>query len=177
MVQEVQTPVTPTTINTLETIEAIWTSSRKIIIWRQTRDRPYGESWASMSLTIEARRVYPGEYYEDMEWTVSVYDVVWELAYTQVWNWLRVPLEWMYSITINCARGSTTQGLNSTTTTRIKVDTKTVYTYTTSVYNPVNTETISVLIWKFSVISIHIDMERFTEWTWWWDASVIVKKL
>ena len=92
MVQEVQTTTTTNTENTLETIEAIWTSSRKIIIWRQTRERIYGESGVKMKFNTWELHLVEGNYYEDLEWTATVYDEIWEMTYGKSWNGEKINL-------------------------------------------------------------------------------------
>jgi hypothetical protein len=182
MVQEVQTTITTNTENTLETIEAIWTSSRKIIIWRQTRERIYGESGVKMKFNTWELLLVEGNYYEDLEWTATVYDEVWEMSYGKSWNGVRVPVQWNYSITINCPNGTNTPSWwQKTCITRLTVDKNKVYEYANTV-NSVHTETINMTLWKFALLELHIDVDMTASLSWWqiyaWiEPSIIIQKI
>lgn len=175
MIQKVQTDVTTTPENTLETIEAIWTSSRKIIIWRQTRERIYGESGATLNFTSISIQAHSGDIFENMDGTATVTDVVWDLAYTLWGNWVRIPLQWNYQLTITTAKWSSVWRIM---TTRVKVDWVTVYTYTSS-SNTDHTDTINMTIGKFSVVSMEQDWEATADLVYvWWRTSVVqIQKL
>lgn len=175
-IQQVQTPIDTTQETTLETIEAIWTSSRKIIIWRQTRQKIYGESWATLTFTAPTRTYQPEWFYPDLEWTWTVSDVVWELSYNQQWNWMRLPLQSSYSLTITPAKWRSTWYWPVVTTTRVRLAGKTIYTYNSSSTADYS-ETITVTAWKFSVLTIELDMELPTTWSTGWTATVVVQKL
>jgi len=178
MVQQVQTDVNITPENTLETIEAIWTSSRKIIIGRQTRERIYWESWATLSFASNTISATSWDYYDNLDGTATLTDVVWDLAYTLWGNWVRIPLQWNYQLTINTAHWSTTWAWVTTTTTRVRVDWVTVYTYD----NPVNQDhidTINMTIGKFSVVSMEQDgtTTKTNSYVWWQTSTVTIQKL
>ena len=78
--QEVQTAVDITPENTLETIEAIWTSSRKIIIGRQTRWIVQWWSWLSMQNSVYLV-MHAWDETDDLIWTLTVFDTYWDLFY------------------------------------------------------------------------------------------------
>ena len=175
-IQQVQTPIDTTQETTLETIEAIWTSSRKIIIWRQTRQKIYGESWATYTFTAPSQSYQPEWFYPDLEWTWSVSNVIWELAYNQQWNGMRLPLQSSYSLTITPASWRATWYWDVVTTTRVRVWGKTVYTYE-SHRTDGHTDTITITAWKFSVVTVEMDMYLPTTSSTGWTATVIVQKL
>lgn len=174
--QEVQTAVEITPENTLETIEAIWTSSRKIIIWRQTRQKIYGESGATLTFVAPAKYYQPAWFYPNLEWTWTVSDEVWELSYSQNWDWMRLPLQSSYSLTITPAKWHSSWYWPIITTTRVKIAGETVYSYDSS-SSADYSETITVTAWKFSVLTIELDMQLPTTADTGWTAIVKVQKL
>ena len=174
--QEVQTAVDITPENTLETIEAIWTSSRKIIIWRQTRQRLYGESGATLAFVVPRVDYQPAWFYPNLEWTWSVSDEVWELAYTPQWNWMRLPIQSSYSLNITTVKWRSSSYWPIVATTRVKLSGDTIYSYDSS-SSADHSETITVIAGKFSVLTIEVDMSLPTYWTIDWTAIVKVQKL
>lgn len=174
--QEVQTAVEVTPENTLETIEAIWTSSRKIIIWRQTRQKIYGESWATLTFVAPTISYQPAWFYPNLEWTWTVSNEVWELAYSQQWDWMRLPLQSSYSLTITTAKWRSTWYWPVVATTRVKLAGETIYSYDSS-SNSDYSETITVIAGKFSVLTIEIDMSLPTTSAIGWTATVKVQKI
>lgn len=174
-IQQVQTPIDTTQETTLETIEAIWTSSRKIIIWRQTRQKIYGESGATYTF------VTPLEYqnawtYHDLEGTGTVSDEIWELSYNQQGNWMRLPLQSSYSLTITPASWRATAYWDVVRTTRVLVGGKIVYTYD-STRTDGHTDTITITAWKFAVVTVESDISLPTTWSTRWTTTVVVQKL
>lgn len=155
MIQDTQTNIAHPVNDTLETIDAIWTSSRKVIIWRQTREIIRGESWAKLSFETEHINV-PAWWgtYLDMDGTWTVYDEVGDVGYKAVDKWIRIPLQWNYSLGITTAKG---WGWYLTATTTITVDWDEVYTYSTSSAAD-HTDTLNLTIGKFSIVKAHIDL-------------------
>lgn len=171
-IQEVQTSITTTPENTLETIEAIWTSSRKIIIWRQTRERISlaWESWATLSYYVPDT---PIDWYTETEWEGTITNVVWELIYSKSGEWVRLPLEWSYQLTINCFRWSQNPSGTITATTRVLADRKQVYSYDNSA-NSAHQDTINITVGKFTVIEMDLIYNSTYSATRWNVAQTIV---
>ena len=174
MVQEVQTPVETTPINTLETIEAIWTSSRKIIIWRQTRDRLYWESGVTLSYYVPTVTV---DWYTETEWEATLLDEVWELSYNKNWEWVRIPIEWTYQLTIDCFRWSQNPSGTIIATTRVLADNKQIYSYDNSA-NSDHQDVITVTLGKFTTIRMDLIYDSdYSATRWNVTKTVVIQKL
>ena len=149
MVQEVQTEVVKRQENTLETIESIWTSSRKIIIDRQTR-HVYKHSWVSMNTKFDTfGSVDPAP------WTiippiidVTTYDAQGEIEYKLIDGKLRIPVAWQYQVTI-----SYPTSWSGTMTTNLRVNGKKVYSKDTT-GNGSYTDSMTLDLGKYDMLSV-----------------------
>lgn len=158
MVQEVQTPVEATPINTLETIEAIWTSSRKIIIWRQTRDRPYGESKITLTLSLEPD-LTPREETDDLRGDPVISDEAWEFTYTQIWDWIRIPLGGTYRLTVTTPSYRNNSSWSVYPTVKVRAWSRVIYKYYNEEHS-IHTETVIVSLGRFDVLSLTIKCDN-----------------
>lgn len=149
MVQEVQTDVVRRQENTLETIENIWTSSRKIIIDRQTR-HVYKHSWISMNTefdTFGSVDPAPGTIIPPII-GVTTYDSEGEIEYRLI-DWeLRIPVAWQYQVTISFP----TQW-SGTMTTNLRVNGEKVYSKDTTGYGS-QTDSMTLDLGKYDMLSV-----------------------
>lgn len=173
MVQQVQTAITTTPENTLETIEAIWTSSRKIIIGRQTRERIYEDSWVTLTFTVPFHWYSEGDVVYDIPWTWALSDETGEWDYMLVDEGVRIPVQGYYSLTITTFHGSS---LWVTTKTWVDVNDREVYTKSNSTNNDI-TETITLTLGKFSRINVRVGISTSINTNRWWSTPVVIKKL
>ena len=173
MVQQVQKAIEITPENTLETIEAIWTSSRKIIIWRQTRQKLYGQSWVTYNQEIPYQS-YPIGTYEDMSGTVTLSDKVWDLDYLLVWDAVKIPLQWNYSVTIT---PEWRWGANYwKATTKLWINWQVAW-QTTRVDNDLTPATLYLVLWKFDLLKLTITTQALVNTAWGRKAYMTIQRL
>ena len=149
MVQEVQTDVIKRQENTLETIESIWTSSRKIIIGRQTRDK-YTHSWITMTTSFDTfGSVDPAPWtvIPPITW-VTTSDAFGEMEYKLVNGELRIPVAWQYQVSISYSLPPTSW----TMTTNLRVNGKKVWTEDVS--SGSHSATITLDFGKYDLITV-----------------------
>ena len=171
--QEVQTAVDITPENTLETIEAIWTSSRKIIIGRQTRWIVQWWSWISMQNSVYLE-MHAWDETDDLIWTLTVFDAYWDLFYQFAWDAIRIPEQWNYAITITPADWS--NSWYYTCTTKVWAWNEVIYSYLKNNNTPYS-ETINVTLGKFTLIKLTIKSVAYGATSWTRTASLTIKKL
>lgn len=148
--QEVQTAVNITPINTLETIEWIGTSSRRIVIGRQTTQKVSWTSGYSLSIAPSWTGLIWDDSW-DLTWEPSITDEQWDLIYKLIDTWVRVPLQWNYQLEIHCWTGSN----YTRTITKIKVNWETRYEYNSASYDE-HIDTITLTLWKFDLVELTI---------------------
>lgn len=157
MVQEVQTWIGIYNESTLETIEAIWTSSFKIVEWRQT-------TWWHYTSNVKAQWSVTWMYYSwdsrDSGLIQSTNMIInsqsGKTTFSISDNWLRVPIAWSYRITLYRDWGSSTQ----TAKIYVKSWGKTLYTKSSSGYISETVE-INSNLWKFDNIEIWWEFQYY----------------
>lgn len=171
MVQEVQTDVVKRTETTLETIEAIWTSSRKIIIDRQTRQRYYWASGITYSQTIPYDSYSPWTT-SDMSGTVTLSNKIWGMDYLKIDNTARIPIQWNYSITVT----PQPWWVAGTFKTKLRVNDDVVMEITRST-NDSTPETWYYILWKFDLVKVTIQLITTGNPAWEWNATAVIQRL
>lgn len=171
MVQEVQTDVARRTESTLETIEAIWTSSRKIIIDRQTRQKYYGASGITYNQTIPYASYSPWTT-DDMSGTVTFSDKIWELDYLNVEDAARIPIQWNYSITVT----PQPWWVAWTFKTKLRVNDDVVMEITKST-NDSTPQTEYFILWKYDKVRVTIQLITSSTPSWEWHATAVIQRL
>lgn len=169
MVQEVQTDVVRRQENTLETIENIWTSSRKIIIDRQTR-HVYKHSWISMNTkfdTFGSVDPAPGTVIPPII-EVTTYDSEGEIEYRLI-DWeLRIPVAWQYQVSISYSLPSTSW----TMTTNLRVNDKKVWTENAS--SGSHSATMTLDLGKYDLITVDRSYYYTSAFSWYPSQTVTV---
>lgn len=150
MVQEVQTSVNTYAPTTLNTIEWIWTSSVKLVEWRQT---------------IEKIKVLKCQFYASVSWYYSERQWTWRDSWdiratnteiiSQTWeyeqriidsedmtNWIRIPVAWLYEISFTWYGGSSTMAVTNS----VMLNWKTILSGTDS-------GSIKISLWKYDILS------------------------
>ena len=153
----------------------IVTSSRKIIIGRQTRDVIKWNSWITLSQSIPYQYYPAWEETWDVIWTVTLSDQVGGLFFQQVWDWVRIPLQWKYRFTVkpddNCYSAT------NTVVVTVKIKVNGVEKRSHVVASMSDEDTFELILWKFDIITLTIALVANGNSSRDLSASVIIQQL